>query len=66
MFIVPLSSPMSAVKCADSAFPIYRHQYGALLGCFAAYISLIKRVEQEQKCKEREQQAVELQERSPV
>jgi hypothetical protein len=66
VFMAPLSSPISAVKCADSAFPIYRRQYRRLPKEFGAYIGLVKRVEEKQECQKREQQAIELQQCSLV
>jgi hypothetical protein len=63
-------SPISAVKCADSAFPIYRksRQRRPRVSTVVdlTYVRFVERVEEEEECKERQQQAIELQQRSLV
>jgi len=56
VFNAPLSSPISAVKCADSAFPIYI-SLATSLPLKSAYtcIRLIQRIKQEQQRQKRQE-----------
>ena len=44
VFMAPLSSPISAVKCADSAFPICSYQYititvkASIIGAYVRFV----------------------------
>jgi hypothetical protein len=68
VFMSPLSSPISVVKCADSAFPIYSAISDQLLfvDIDSTNICLIQCIEEEQQGQKGKKQAIELQQRPPM